>query len=155
MPRSPAAHSKRLALARHGTLHSRPQDVRDPLFLEQPFFDPHDLLQVRYEMVRRVLLEKLPIATVARTFGFSRPSFYKAQKAFHRDGLAGLLPAKRGPRRAHKLSAPVVEFITSQLEEDPTLKSGDLAPLIQAKFAITVHPRSIERALQRAEKKTS
>jgi hypothetical protein len=42
------------------TLHPRPDQVRDPLFTSgSPFFDPRDLVQVKYELLRRVL--SLPI----------------------------------------------------------------------------------------------
>ena len=44
---------KREALARDGALNPHPEAVRDALFADNPFFDPADLVQVRYEMVRR------------------------------------------------------------------------------------------------------
>ena len=49
----PKTDPKREALARDGVLNPHPEAVRDPLFAANPFFDPDDLLQVRYEMVRR------------------------------------------------------------------------------------------------------
>jgi len=145
---------KQIALRKHGTLHARPKEVTDARFQEYDFFDPHDLLQVKYEMLRSVQIDGLSIAQAAKVFGFSRPAFYKAQKAFDRDGLWGLLPAQRGPRRSHKLSQAVMEFIARQREEDPSLKAQALVPLLQEEFGFCVHPRSIERAIQRAEKKT-
>ncbi|SJM32648.1 hypothetical protein BQ8482_300019 [Mesorhizobium delmotii] len=41
------------ALARDGALNPRPEAARDTLFAGNPFFDARDLVQVRYEMVRR------------------------------------------------------------------------------------------------------
>ena len=46
------------ALAASGTLNRDPQAVRDPLFRGGGFFDPRDLLQLRYEMIRRHRIEK-------------------------------------------------------------------------------------------------
>ena len=75
---------KAAALARDGALNPHPEAVRDPLFSGNPFFDPRDLVQVRYEMVRRHQVDGLPISDVADVFGVSRPTFYKAQSALSR-----------------------------------------------------------------------
>jgi transposase len=66
-----------------------------------------------------------------------------------RDGLSGLMPAKPGPRRAHKLTDEVVTYAQQLREQDPTVGSARLAAAIAESFAITVHPRSVERALVR------
>jgi hypothetical protein len=70
---------KSQALTRDGVLNPHPEAVRDSLFTGNPFFDPRDLLQVRYEMVRRHQADGIPISDVAASFGVSRPTFYKAQ----------------------------------------------------------------------------
>ena len=141
------------ALRRQGCLHSKPEAVQDELFLGVEFFDPHDLLQVKYEMVRRVRVEGQPISRVAHSFGFSRPTLYQAVSAFEDSGLAGLLPRRPGPQRAHKLSDDVVGFVERLLSDNPELRANELASRVQAEFALSVHPRSIERALHRREKK--
>src|ERR1019366_2201023 len=69
------------ALAQDGVLNRHPDAVRDALFTGNPFFDPKDLVQVRYEMVRRHQVEGVAISQVAAAFGVSRPTFYKAQDA--------------------------------------------------------------------------
>ena len=46
------ADAKRAALAASRTLNSDPRNVTDPAFTVGGFFDPADLLQVKYEMVR-------------------------------------------------------------------------------------------------------
>ena len=76
-----------------------------------PFFDARDLVQVKYEMLRRARREGQPVSQVAAAFGFSRPSFYAAQALFEQAGLPGLVPQWPGPRRAHKLSEAVVDFL--------------------------------------------
>ena len=141
------------ALSRHGCLHSNPEAVHDELFVRLEFFDPHDLLQVKYEMVRRVRVEGQKISRVAHSFGFSRPTLYQAMSAFEERGLAGLLPRRPGPRRAHKLSDDVVGFVKQLLTDNSELRADELASRVQAEFNLSVHPRSIERALDRREKK--
>ena len=101
--------AKSSALRQRGCLHPRPNLVTDELFADNVFFDPRDLLQVKYEMLRRVLVDGCPVSRSAASFGLSRPSFYQARAAFEAGGLAALVPKKRGPRHAHKLSEAVME----------------------------------------------
>src|SRR3989442_12565985 len=96
------------ALAQDGVLNPNPEAVRDALFAGNPFFDPKDLVQVRYEMVRRHQVDGIAISEAAAVFGVSRPTFYKAQEALETAGLAGLLPSQRGPKDGHKISAEVI-----------------------------------------------
>ena len=141
---------KQQALRQTGTLNPRPDRVIDELFVDSDFFDPNDLLQVKYEMLRRVARDDLTVRQAAQLFGFSRRSFYQAQNAFTRGGLGALVPQKRGPRRAHKLSQKVVAFIERTIAADP---GADLVAAVRQAFGISVHRRSIERALARAKKK--
>jgi transposase len=153
MPKDPAKQSKRDALKRHGTLNPYPAVVTDPLFHTEDFFDPADLVQVKYEMLRRVRLDKQSVSQSASAFGFSRPTYYQAEENFQRDGLYGLLPDKRGPRQGHKLTPGILNFAVQLRASDPSLRAVDLAAAIQERFSITAHPRSIERALSRQGKK--
>jgi len=140
-------------LQQHGTLNPRPQDVLDPLFQDSHFFDPNDVLQVKYEMLRRVQIEGMPVHEAAAAFGFSRPSFYHAQAAFQQGGLTGLLPQKPGPRRAHKLTAEVVDFVEQAWAAQPALPAQEMAQVVKQHFGLSVHPRSIERSLLQRKKK--
>jgi transposase len=149
----PTNDSKLKSLQQERTLHLRPEEVRDELFQEGEFFDPHDLLQVKYEMLRRVEKEKSPISEATAAFGFSRPSFYLAQTAFQRGGISGLVPLKRGPKRAHKVTSEVMDFVEGLLKEDPSLRTTDLVSKVQERFGLTVHRRTIERAILRSQKK--
>lgn len=153
MAKRKSPDAKREALRRTGSLNPHPDRVHDEVFAAADFFDARDLVQVKYEMVRRVHVEGQAVNRSAVAFGFSRPSFYKAQSAFEHGGLAALVSKKPGPRRAHKLSDEVVDFIERSLSEDDALRPVDLAPRIQARFGVSAHPRSIERALARREKK--
>jgi transposase len=127
--------------------------VRDALFLEDPFFDPQDLAQVRYEMLRRVQKEAMPISTVAASFGFSRPAFYKAQEDFAREGLAGLIPRRRGPKGRHKLTPEILSFVDQIRAIEPAIRTADIVRRIQESFGTQVHRRSLERALAPPKKK--
>ena len=150
-PRKPP-DPKLEALLQQGTANPRPQSVRDSAFQESEFFDARDLVQVKYEMLRRVRSDGHSVAQAAENFGVSRPTFYKAQTDFERDGLAGLLPAKRGPHGPHKMTTEVFEFITKAQANDLTLDAGALAKLVKAEFGLSLHVRTIERALSHAKK---
>ncbi|MGI9305616.1 MAG: helix-turn-helix domain-containing protein [Gammaproteobacteria bacterium] len=152
MARRPRPDPKHATLREQGLLHSQPDTVTDRLFLEYDFFDAHDLLQVRYELVRCVLVDGRSVTSAATAFGVSRPTFYQAQSAFLTGGLAGLLPHKRGPRGRHKLNDEVLAFLEALLAEDDSLATARLAQQVFERFAVKVHPRSIERALRQEKK---
>ena len=141
------------ALRTRRCFHPHPDKVTDEVFISSEFFDPRDLLQVKYEMLRRVRLDGQTISGSAVRFGLSRQSFYQAQAAYEQGGLSALLPGKPGPRGAHKLSEEVVAALCEVLEEEPELNAGALASLVEERFGVSVHPRSVERALARQEKK--
>lgn len=147
--------SKRQTLHANGTLNPHAERVHDALFQSLEFFDPADLLQVKYEMLRRVQSEGWAVSRAAEAFGLSRPSFYKAQQAFEQAGLSGLVRQKPGPKSGHKLSEEVMAFIAANLQEQPALSARQLAQLVARQFNRSVHPRSVERALRRQEKKRS
>ena len=153
MPQRKQTSAKAQALRQSGTLNFRAQEVRDRLFLEEDFFDAHDLAQVKYEMLRRVRREGTQVSQAASSFGFSRPSFYKAQEDFTREGLAGLIGKKRGPKGRHKLSAEIMDFVEQRRTQDPSLRVAALLELIQKRFGTHVHRRTLERALVAAKKK--
>ena len=112
--KTPPADPKLTALRRSGTLHPHPDRVTAPLFAQHDFFDPRDTLQVKYEMLRSVQIEGQSVRRTVKAFGCSRPTFYQALAAFTADGLAGLLPQKRGPQQAHKLSEEMYKKVAEE-----------------------------------------
>src|ERR1039458_5316059 len=130
-PPPPDRQQKRQSLRRHGTLNPHPEAVSHPLFHNSDFFDSDDLMQVKYEMLRQVHIDKGSISESAQAFGFSRPSFYQAQAALQHDG----------------------EFGAEQRSADSSLTPEQLAEAIQRRFRIQVHPRSIQRRLLRQKKR--
>ena len=144
--------SKLERLRRQGVLNPDPKRVRAPWFQSGEFFDPRDLVQAKYEMLRHVRVDGASKAEAAALFGLSRPTLYHAEVAFARDGLAGLLPRQRGPKGAHKLTAAVMAFVAQRLQSDPSVRTHSLAREIKSRFGLSVHPRSIERARARKKK---
>ena len=123
------------------------------LFESSEFFDPEDVLQVKYEMLRLVNVDKRPISEAAKACGFSRPSFYQAQVAFEQGGLAALIAHKPGPHGGHKLTPAVLQFVIEARTADPGVRSERLAERVHQRYGVHVHPRSIERQLLRKKKR--
>jgi len=140
------------ALREEGTLNPTPDEVHDPRFKENEFFDPHDIVQVKYEMLRRVSVENAPVTAATEEYGVSRPTYYQTKASFDKGGVAGLVPQKRGPRGPHKLRGQALAFVQEQLVAGEPVRARELAKLIRQKFALNIHPRTIERAV--AGKKT-
>jgi transposase len=140
---------KAAALREARCLNPHPEQVSDTAFLADEFFDARDVVQVKYEMVRAVTVNKVPVTAAAAAFGYSRPSYYQAAAALAGSGLEGLVPARPGPRRAHKLTEEILSWAEQALAADPALRPAALAGPIEANFSVRAHPRSIERALAR------
>jgi transposase len=153
MPPSLRNAAKSKTLRQQGVLHPHPEAVTDSLFQTGDFFDSRDLLQVKYEMLRRVKVDKIPVIEAAAIFGLSRPAFYQAQHAVAEQGLAGLIPRKRGPHGAHKLTPALLEFVLQQRTTSPSSTIADLITRVQQQFGVAVHRRTLERHLARQEKK--
>ena len=145
--------AKRRALEQNATLNKNADKVADHKFKNMAFFDPDDIVQVKYEMLRSAQKDGTSIIKASKSFGFSRITFYKLSKAFKENGLSVLLPQKKGPRRAHKLSVEVMEFVSQLLEQKPDIKTAGIREEIKDRFDLTVHKRSIERAIERSKKK--
>ena len=148
---SRAVDAKAEALRRQGALHPHPDTVRDEAFRQGEFFDSRDLVQVRYEMLRRHQVEGQAVTEAAVAFGVSRQAFYTAEAAFEERGISGLLPRRRGPKRAHKCTNEILDFVEQWRADSPAEK--DVSEPIQKHFGVSINPRSIERALARRKKK--
>ena len=134
-------------LQKQGTLNPFPDKVQDPLFQDKIFFDPYDIVQVKYELIRKIQVDKISISYASKSFGVSRLFFYRILDRFEKMGLPGLIPQKRGPRGAHKLTTEIMEFIKEIVHNNPSTKATKLKKAIEENFGLLVHTRSIERAL--------
>lgn len=145
--------SKIAILRDQGSLNPFPKKVRDILFLNEEFFDPNDIVQVKYELLRRVKIDGLSVTDAVKNFGFSRLSFYRILTIFNECGLAGFISKKRGPKKAHKITANVLKFLHNKIHSTPSIKINELKKVIKEKFGLSVHSRSIERALFRKKRR--
>jgi transposase len=146
---------KEAALAGTRSLNPHPEQVTDPEFLSSEFFDARDAVQVKYEMVRKVKAGGAPVTQAAAAFGYSRPAYYAAAAALESSGLEGLVPARPGPRSAHKLTEQILAWAEEQLAAGPGLRPAQLPDRIEQAFGVRVHPRSVERALARRRERHS
>jgi transposase len=150
-----ADQGKVASLRNSGTLNRSARAVKDTIFQNNHFFDARDIVQVKYELLRRVQTEGVSIAEAAKNFGVSRLSYYRILAVFNECGLQGLVPQKRGPKEAHKLNVEVLKYINEQMQENPSIKISELKMTIEKKFALSLHPRTIERALVKKKKASS
>jgi transposase len=139
-------------LKKGSTFNPKASEVKDELFLKNDFFDPKDLVQVKYEMLRKVEKEDFKVKETVHLFGMSRQYYYKIKPAFDRQGMAGLLPDKRGPKRPFKLTDDIVGFINELVKEEPSVTNRRLAERIEARFKFAVNPRTIQR-MRKGQKK--
>ena len=142
-----ADQDKIASLRNSGTLNRSAKAVKDAIFQDNHFFDARDIVQVKYELLRRVQVEGVSISQAAKNFGISRLSYYRILAIFNKCGLQGLVPQKRGPKKAHKLNDEVLKFIHGQMLENPSIRISELKITIEKKFGLSLHTRTIERAL--------
>ncbi len=145
-----AVDAKAGVLGQHGALHLHPEHVQDEAFQRNEFFDSRDLVQVRYEMLRRRQVDGQPVTDVAAAFGVSRQAFYVTEAAFAQKGIVGLLPRPRGPQRAHKCTDEILDFVEQWSADSST--GGDIGEVVRKRFGVAIHPRSLARALARRKK---
>jgi transposase len=148
MPAPSDHQAKRQTLHATGSFNPRAAEVRHASFQQSEFFDPEDLLQLKYETLRALEEKDYSITQAAADFGLSRPTIYQAKQQFLEQGLVGLLPRKRGPKHPHKLTAEIRQHLRELIAAEPTLKAPELAARLQQRFRIKVHPRTIEKALK-------
>ena len=146
-----AMDAKSEALRQQGSLHPNPEDVLDESFQREEFFDSRDLVQVRYEMLRRRQIDGAAVTEVASAFGVSRQAYYMTEAAFEARGIVGLMPRRRGPQRAHKCTDEILDFV-EQWRGDIS-PENNLSEAVRKRFGVKIHPRSLTRALARRKKK--
>ncbi len=152
MPDKPT--DKLQSLRQAGLLHPEPERVQDALFLElAAFFDPHDQLQVRYEMLRSHLVDSQSVVRICQRYGVSRQTFYNLQERFLSEGSAGLLAKKPGPKGPSKLTAQVREFVAHQLRNDPQLSARALRLKLEEQYNLEFHLRTLEKLLSELRSK--
>jgi transposase len=139
-------------LHNNGTLNKGVKKVQSPLFKDNIFFDPNDLLQVKYEMLRSIEKDGASVSSTSSEFGFSRVTYYQAKVEFSAHGIAGLIPKKRGPREARKIKQVDVEYIQQILSNNPKMTKNQLLEKLDKERGIKVSKRTVERALKGKKK---
>jgi transposase len=153
MKQNQTSKQKEKYLRNHGVLNPHPERVQDELFLANEFFNPRDLLQVRYEMIRRHCVDKTTVIETSKQFGVSRVTFYQVAGMYDRLGLIGLVPQKPGPKSPHKCTEEIIEFVKQQRSQQPDVILEDLIHEVYEVFGVSLHRRTIERRLASAQKK--
>jgi transposase len=129
----------------NGTYNKNYESVKTQKFLEDYFFDPMDVVQVKYEMLKEVEKNGMTISDAAANYGFSRTSFYSIKDAFTNQGIKGLLPEKPGPKNPHKLTQEYQKRINEYVAQKPEISSSEIAELINKDGAIHINKRTVER----------
>ena len=131
-------------MRRNGSFNHRADTVSAEIFIGSPFFDAHDIIQVKYEMLRSVEKDRREVTSASESFGFSRVSFYQIKREFDEKGIAGLMPKKRGPKGSRKLNSSDVEFARN-LEETHT--KAQIVARLREERGVEVSKRTLERQL--------
>jgi len=140
--------SKRVFLEKEGLLNAKPERVSHTLFETLDFFDPFDLPQVRYEMIRSARVEKMAVAEACKLFGFSREYFYKLERAFMARGYVALLGSTMGRRPLIALNQEIVNFIAHRKIEEAMISGEKLRQEIQSLYKVECSRRTVERIIE-------
>jgi len=145
----------------HRSIDRRPLErrlpaIRDQLFRSGDFFDPEDVAQVKYEMLRRHRVDGLGVTEVAALFGVSRQTVYNIARDFDEHGMLGLSSSKPrarpGPRGGWKCTREVVAFAARRRRQRPGVGLTELAREIERRFRITVTAGALRYALTSGER---
>ena len=136
--------TRRRILEQTGLVHPNLQAVTASLFDgREPFFLADDKIQVKYEMLRAHLVDGRSATQVAEEHGYSRAAFYLITDSFAESGMRGLLDERRGRRGPLKLTPELLKFLRAA---EPALSGAQLVSLIEHRFGVSLHRRTIERA---------
>ena len=136
-------------LEKEGLLNPKPERVSCPLFQSLDFFDPLDLPQVRYEMLRAARSGTVSVAEACRRFGFSRGYFYKLERSFMERGYVALLGSSMGRRPLIALNQEIINFIVHRKLEQPRLSGEDLRQEIRRLYRVDCSRQTVERIVER------
>ena len=142
--------SKQETLRSNGSFNHHAHSVSAKIFANSSFFDKHDLIQVKYEMLRSVEKERSDVSSASEAFGFSRVTFYQIKKEFDKNGVLGLMPKKRGPKGSRKLNQGDIEFAKKLVG---THTKAQILLRLREERGVEVSKRTLERQL--SDKKNS
>jgi len=126
---------------------------KNAVSVNNPYFDPQDLVQVKYEMLRAVKNNELNVSAASKQFGFSRTAYYKIERRFGEAGVEGLCLQKTGPKLPAKLTPDIIEFVSELKEKHPNITNDKIVKEIKTQKGLSIHKRSLQRV--QAKKKHS
>jgi len=135
-------------LEKEGMINPNPDRVSHPLFQTNDFFDPLDLPQVRYEMLRIARVDDLSVTEACKLFGFSREYFYRLEHDFMSQGYVGLLCSPRGRRPLVALNQEIINYIIHRKMSEPKLSGEDLRKEIETVYKVECSRRTVERIVE-------
>jgi hypothetical protein len=131
-------------------LNRSPESVKDESFIgRSDFFDNRDIVQVKYELLRRCEVDGKDVASTCIDFGFSRTTYYKVQQAFLKGGLPSLMGRPRGRPNPTKVSDIVLGFAIAEKAKNPKLTAKDMVASISARYHIRLSVRMVQYIWQR------
>ena len=140
---------KKKFLEQEGLINPKPERISHPLFETLNFFDPIDLPQVRYEMIRAARVENISVSQACKLFGFSREYFYKLERSFMARGYVALLGSTMGRRPIIALNQEIVNFIVHRKMEQPTISGESLRQELQRLYSVDCSCRTVERIVEK------
>ena len=144
--------SKQDILLENGTFNRNHANVTEQRFVDDDFYDPHDLAQVKYEMLKTVRESEETVEEISIRFGFSRAGFYKVKNSFEKEGLSAFVSNKTGPQNAWKLTKEYQRFIDSYLMKNPGAGSGEIASVLKTEKGLEISIRTIDRYRNRKKR---
>ena len=135
-------------LRAEGLINPKPERVVHPVFQTLDFFDPLDLPQVRYEMLRTARVEETAVKEACRLFGFSREYFYQLERDFTSRGYVALLGSTRGRRPLIALNQEIINFIIHRKMTEPHLTGEDLRKELHQAYQVECSRRTVERVIE-------
>lgn len=119
------------------------------MFSGSAHFDPYDLVQVKYEMLRAVSCDEMTVTDASKQFGFSRAAYYKIEKSFMAAGVNGLALQKTGPKAPAKATDEILQFVSELRDNDPGITNDRIIEEIQNQKGVSLHKRSVQRELSK------
>lgn len=141
--------SKIDVLKENGTYNAASSSVKADDFQHGIFFDPNDLVQVKYEMLRSVEKNELSVSEASEKYGLSRQTYYISKSSIEEGGLAALIPKKTGPKKGFKLKDDGCRFIDGYLLEHPDASPHEVNAAMVVSVGISVHDRTVARYLSK------
>lgn len=136
---------KKETLLGNGSFNKNYSKVKKAKFLEDSFYDPMDIIQIKYELIQDAKDARGGIEKITSDYGYTRASYYLIKAAFEKGGLAALAPGKTGPKTPYKLTLERQEHIERYISENPSANSAEVVADLLGSKGIKISKRTVER----------